>query len=333
MDHQESSADPRSRRKKRSSRKKIYFLFAGLIILATGLFLLLQKNSDFTRNLRKLFGVEDSLKKEAPPPKDAGQVVTVTDGANTPQEKKAGDTSLSINEVTVVPGSIKDQQANADKEGSQSLDVCVQECTKIETFYSHLDQQPYIKAYKLPQPSKEYFTELIRKLAQHPPVVNRETDDLFTILKNTAHFFRIIGKNNIIIIKSILDQEKDSLENTLSALYALIDQPDCLKTRMGLEIPAAVFYDYSGFFLNTMGGRLYLFRRDSVSRMVVSYYAIRLIDRSNQEGMNSHGIDIRPAIAALIPEIENSGNQLKLKEDYLDELYALKEKYPSTPEQ
>jgi hypothetical protein len=333
MDHHESSADVRSRRKKRSSRKKYYFLFAGLALVAVVLFLLLGKDTDSPINLRKIFGVEDSLEKGNPPPKDTGKVVTVPDASNTEQEKKTGDSSLAINEVTVVPGSINDGQTNADKGSSQLEDVCIRECTKIETFYSHLDQQPYMKAYKLPQPSKEYFTELIRKLAQHPPVVNRETDDLFTILKNTAHFFRIIGKDNITIIKSILDQEKDSLENTLAALYALTDQPDCLKTRLGLEIPAAVFYDYSGFFLNTMGGRLYLFRRDSVSRMVVSYYAIRLIDRSNQEGANSHGIDIRPAIAALIPEIENSGNQLKLKEDYLDELYALKEKYPSAAEQ
>lgn len=332
MDHNETPVDTRSRRKKRSSRTIYYFLLVLLAVIATTFYLVLKKNPQLTENLGRIFGVEHSQKMNAPPSPDNGKDLIIQENAPSGQEKTSDDTSLSINEVTVVPGSISDGQTTDNKIGLQPEDVCIRECAKIETFYSHLDQQPYIKAYKLPQPSKEYFTDLIRKLAQHPPIVTRETDDLFTILKNTAHFFRIIGKENIVIIKGILDQEKDSFENTLAALYALTDQPDCLKMRLGLAIPTSVFYDYSGFFLSTMGGRLYLFRRDSVSRMVVSYYAIRLIDRSNQEKANSHGIDIRPAIASLIPEIENSGSQLKLKEEYLDELYALKEKYPSESE-
>jgi hypothetical protein len=77
-----------------------------------------------------------------------------------------------------------------------------------------------------------------------------------------------------------------------------------------------------------MGGRLYLFRRDSKSRMIVNYYAILLVDRANQNGTNSHGIDLKQAISSLISEIESGGGHLKLRETYLDQLYALKEKYP-----
>jgi hypothetical protein len=291
-----------------------------LVIAAAAFFLWFQKDPRLAfDNLRQKMGVETTLKVQ---PADSG--------SPSDREKEANvDSSLTINEVTVVPGGIEEGKKKSEEDGTQSTDLCIRETAKIEAFYTHLDQQPYMQTFKLPQPSKEYFTNLMHKLAAQPPVVTRETDDLFTILKNTAHFFRIIGKDNIMLIKGILNQEKNSFEEILSSLYALTDQPDCLKTKLGIDIPPSVYYDYSGFFLNTMGGRLYLFRRDSVSRMVVNYYAIRLIDRSNQAGTNNHGIDIRPAIASLIEEIENSGEQLRLKEEYLDELYALKEKYPS----
>lgn len=296
-------------------------LFLLLVIAAAAFFLWFQKDPRLAfDNLRQKTGVETTLQEQ---PADDGS-------ASSQGKESTADSSLTINEVTVIPGGAEDE---TKENGVQTAEICARETAKIESFYSHLDQQPYMQTFNLPQSSKEYFTSLIHRLASQPPVVTRETDDLFTILKNTAHFFRIIGKDNILLIKGIIDQEKDSFEEILAALYALTNKPDCLKTQLGLDIPASVFYDYSGFFLNTMGGRLYLFRRDSMSRMVVNYYAIRLIDRSNQAGTNSHGIDIRSAITLLIEEIENSGNRLRLKEEYLEELYALQEKYPTETEQ
>jgi hypothetical protein len=324
MDINDSTPGSRPRRKKRSTRAMYLSLFLLLVIAAAAFFLWFQKDPRLAfDNLRQKTGVETTLQEQ---PAD--------DGSASGQGKEStADSSLTIDEVTVIPDSTEDESKEGEEDETQATQTCARETAKIESFYSHLDQQPYMQTFNLPQPSKEYFTSLIHRLAAQPPVVTRETDDLFTILKNTAHFFRIIGKDNILLIKGILDQEKDSFEEILGALYALTDKPDCLKTKLGLDVPASVFYDYSGFFLNTMGGRLYLFRRDSMSRMVVNYYAIRLIDRSNQAGTNSHGIDIRPAITLLIEEIENSGNRLRLKEEYLEELYALQEKYPAETEQ
>ncbi|NOX80785.1 MAG: hypothetical protein GXP57_06820, partial [Deltaproteobacteria bacterium] len=76
----------------------------------------------------------------------------------------------------------------------------------------------------------------------------------------------------------------------------------------------------------TMGGRSYLFRRDSSSRLLVDYYAILIIDRANSKELNKYGIDIRPIIPRLIQEIKSS-NQLIYKEKYLDHLYDLQVKY------
>ncbi|MCK5515880.1 MAG: hypothetical protein KAI39_03310, partial [Desulfobulbaceae bacterium] len=197
----------------------------------------------------------------------------------------------------------------------------------LNDFYEHLDQQQYMKAFNFHRPSKDHFSILLQNLINSPPVVTDETNDLFTLLKNTAHFFRILGKENIIALKGILDREKASFEDILKTFYSLTDYPDVLKDEYGLTLSETVLYDYAGFFLNTMGGRLYLFRRDSASRLTVSFYAIQIIDDANSAGNNRHGINLVPAIDFLITEMENTGKHLLLKDEYLDTLYDLKEKY------
>ncbi|GAB6192420.1 hypothetical protein JCM39068_21690 [Desulfocastanea catecholica] len=198
---------------------------------------------------------------------------------------------------------------------------------EVNAFYAHLDQQPYMKSFALQEASGVYFSKLVQKLVDNPPVIHRETDDMFTLLQNTAHFFRILGKENMHVIKSILDKEKNSFEQVVKAFYGLTYQPTYLKQEYALSIPPQALTDYAAFFLNTMGGRLYLFRRDSALRMLVSYYAIITIDRANKQGNGGHGIDLNPAILSLIEEIENGGNRLQQKDQYLDVLYDLQEKY------
>ncbi|MFH2124178.1 MAG: hypothetical protein ABIJ50_11945 [Pseudomonadota bacterium] len=199
---------------------------------------------------------------------------------------------------------------------------------RINAFYQNLDQQKYIKAHHLETTSLIYITSLLQKILDNPPVVTRETDDLLTILKNSAHFFRILGKDNILLIKEILNQEKGTIEEVM-ANYALIltEDPGSLGNDFSLKVPENALYEYACFFLNTMGGKLYLARRDSLSRMLVSYYAIQIIQHANVEGKNKYGLQLQPAIDLLTAEIEIGGNPLRYKEAYLDTLYDLKEKY------
>jgi len=198
---------------------------------------------------------------------------------------------------------------------------------QLNAFYTHLDNQQYMQNFNIGEPSREHFSKLIQKLLDNPPVVTRETDDLFTLLKNTAHFFRILGKENILILKGILDREKESLEDMFGAYFELTATPSTLENEYHLDLSQDSLYDYAVFLINTMGGRLYLFRRDSSSRMAVTYYAIRLIDRAVSEGNSRHGMDIRPALLSLTEEMENGGKRLKYREQYLDVLYDLQEKY------
>lgn len=203
---------------------------------------------------------------------------------------------------------------------------CDQLSEKLLPFFNHLDSEPYIKEFKLNQPSLQYFNELSTKLLANPPVVTRESDDLYTILTNMAHFFRIIGPRNILLMKGILDRERDKIEDVAAELYQWTIVGQCTGDTFQMNAPLDEVYEYAGFFLNTMGGRSYLFRRDSRSRLLVNYYAILIVDRANKENINRHGLDIREIIPRLIEEIEAT-NQLIYKEDYIDRLLDLQEKY------
>lgn len=205
--------------------------------------------------------------------------------------------------------------------------ICSEPTLQLDAFYSHLDKQPYVQAYNLQDSSEVHFKTLIEKLLDNPPKVTRESDDLYTILRNTAHFFRISGKDNILLLKGILNREKESLEQILSDYYFLINTPECFHNKYVKDVNSDALYEYACFFLNTMGGRLYLFRRDSQSRMVVTYYAILLVDLANRQQNNRHGIALKPSINMLISEMETGGSNMKGSENYLDILYDLKEAY------
>jgi hypothetical protein len=220
----------------------------------------------------------------------------------------------------------EDINSDAVPEMLNGQQQCEQVTKKLQTFFHHLDSEQYIKEFKLNQPVAVHFTQLTAKLLANPPVVTRESDDLYTILTNMAHFFRIIGRNNILLIKGILDRERDKIEDVAAELYTCTIVNKCTGNTFQMQAPLDKVYEYAGFFLNTMGGRSYLFRRDSRSRLLVNYYALLIVDLANKKNLNRYGLDIRGSIPKLIQEIEAT-NQLIYKEDYIDNLSELQEKY------
>ena len=248
-------------------------------------------------------------------------------GSPTPpdQSERLTDEELSLKNPV-----LKHKQLTPPRTEEQQEPTPQQQCDllikKLTVFFTHLDNEPYIKEFRLNQPSLQYFSALTTKLLANPPVVARESDDLYTILTNMAHFFRIIGRRNILLMKGILDRERDKIEDVAAELYEATIVNQCSGEMFPMYAPLDKVYEYAGFFLNTMGGRSYLFRRDSRSRLLVNYYALLIIDRANDENMNRYGLDIRDIIPGLIREIEAT-NQLIYKEDYIDNLYELQEKY------
>ena len=333
-------------RVKASSQRTLLSVIALAVVLTASFFLFVRYNHPdifhiFSENQRSTSPHQSSgLSKDPEEAKILKQHQTIaasSPNGDRPTNPDAGDisTQSTLSTQNNLNRNIQSETKNDETPLSMIItsgqpvkgDSYQQLADNLNAFYSHLDQQPYMQDFHLKEPSKKHFSKLLQILIDNPPAITRETDDYFTLLKNTAHFFRILGKENISVLKGILDREKDSFENILKTFYALTEHPEYLKKEFSLAIPNDNLYDYAGFFLNTIGGRLYLFRRDSASRMTISYYSVLIIDKANRQGNSRLGIDLRPAIDSLIEEMEHAGNNLKLKEEYLDTLYDLKENY------
>lgn len=298
----------KSNRPQKSSRSRLptFFLVTFLILglAGAGLYLFTSRDERTTPDGTR----QEEIQPTQPVPKTAQEESTTRiQEAATEEETAPGTDSL--------PGDAVQE------------DQCAVLAKSLHGFFQNVDQQDYVAPFSLNSSSQAHFIALANKLLANPPVVSREADDLYTILQNMAHFFRVIGKDNILLIKAILDRERDKIEDVAEELFLWVTAEGCREELLPFSPSLAEVYEYAGFFLNTMGGRSYLFRRDSRSRLLVNYYSILIVDRANRLGVNHHGIDISQPIPQLIEEIEAS-TQLVHKENYLDTLYQFQERLP-----
>jgi hypothetical protein len=195
---------------------------------------------------------------------------------------------------------------------------------QILAFFAYLDNRDYVKAFQFEGGTYALYAAAIDDLSAGLPRVVGETESLYTTLKNVSHFFRVLGKKRTQFAVDLLRNEAEILESVMRLFYVWSSGPDGkLKGRPTLPVQ----YEYAGYFLNTLGGRSYLMRRDPKVRLLATYYSIRIIDRANDRKLNPNGIDIRPAIAATAKEIRGQTG-LVYRKQYLAELERLSAKYP-----
>ena len=245
---------------------------------------------------------EKTEKKETATPEDSGDVLK--------KEPESVHMSLGEKEPSPAP-----------------QNECLQTADKISLFFEHLDRQAYIREHAVKGSTLDHFRGIINKLIANPPVVVRETDDLFAILNNMAHFFRVLGPKDILLIKNVFIHERELIEPTMALFYKWSEiAPECNDTDLNIDMPLAGLYEYAGYFINTLGGQSYLFRRELYLRILVRYYSILIIDRANDMDANRYGIDIRYTLDSLISEIQGNGG-LENRQEYLENLARLQEHY------
>ena len=210
---------------------------------------------------------------------------------------------------------------------SDPLNECLLTADKILLFFEHLDRQNYIREFTIKGSTLDHIAGIINKLMANPPVVVRETDDLFAILHNMAHFFRILGPKDILLIKDVLINDQELVEPTMALFYKWSEiEPECPDKELNINLPLAGLYEYAGYFINTLGGQSYLFRRALYLRLLIRYYSILIIDRANSVDANRYGIDIRYTLGALISELQTNVD-LENSQVYLENLINLQESY------
>lgn len=197
---------------------------------------------------------------------------------------------------------------------------------QAQALFAHIDKQGYLSQAGFPMQFGQFFQESMQLLAAKPPVLVAEMDDLYLLAKNVSHIYRVLGLKRLNVLKTILVEESDVLEPAMAVLFGWFNA--CRQSEAPPpEIPQMkTMYEYAGFFLNTLGGRSYLLRRDSKVRILVNYYSVLILDLANDETLNSAGLDIRGYIDYLTAELVNQ-KVLVYRDRYLSSLKSLKDKY------
>lgn len=197
---------------------------------------------------------------------------------------------------------------------------------QIKAFFAYLDNKKYITSYNLEEGTYDLFQKILQQLSEAPPMISDEMKDLVSLTHNAVHFYGVLGEKRIEIAAKVLKNEYDTIEPVMATFFAWFDSCDrCAETTK--TCPSLdVLYEYAGFFLNTLGGRSYLLRRNSKIRTLASYYCILVLDTANKETLNRHGIDIRPYVDLTLSDINNQKGLIHRKQ-YVAKLKDLRKKY------
>jgi len=214
----------------------------------------------------------------------------------------------------------------APKNVAEPVVDCKKTTRQVVAFFNYLDRKSYLIWPDINMRAEALFEEIFKKLAANPPTNVGEMDNLYSLVKNVTHFYRVLGKDRIDLLKEILKSEKQVIEPAMAVLFNWIFYCNAGMPSSTAGKTLKTMYQYAGFFLNTLGGRSYLLRRDSKLRMLVSYYSLLVIDRANDAKVNAYGIDVRPYIDYLLYDINNQKGLLYHRL-YLTRLNALREKY------
>jgi hypothetical protein len=196
----------------------------------------------------------------------------------------------------------------------------------VMSFFSYLDGEGYVEKNKLTGSAYSQYETMEKDLSACVPVISGETENLYNLVQNTAHFSRVLGKQRLYLVRDVLTEESDIIEFGMKTFFIWYTYENENGKRMRDQPSLKVLYDYAGFFLGSLGGKSYLSRRDSRIRILTSFYSVLIIDIANDRNLNSNGLDIRPCIKATFDDITDYMGLFD-KMEYLDVLEKLKTKY------
>ena len=203
-------------------------------------------------------------------------------------------------------------------------------CTKVEKniseFFIYLDQSKYVRNLTPKKKSYARFKKMLKRLAARPPIPAGEGKDPKILIQNMYHFFRVLGQKDLRLIRDVVKNEKDTTENQMEMFYTWLMLRDRCPNPKGLRPSMETLYRYAGFFLNSTGGRAYLFRRSVGVRLLTSYYCILIVHKADRKGINSYGIDILPFIAPLREEMTIYPD-FQFQQEYIDKLNQIENYY------
>jgi hypothetical protein len=203
-------------------------------------------------------------------------------------------------------------------------------CALIEKqasdFFHSLDTRAYFRRFNLEKAAHPYFAQIIKRLAARPPQPAGEGIEPTTLLANIFFFSRALDRKDLHVIKAVIENETDTMEFDLETFYRWLMLGKECPNPGDVRPPFDVTYRYAGFFLNTTGGRSYLFRRPLRLRLLASYYCVLIIYQADRLGKNISGLDVVPYLQPLKDEMAHHP-ELEFQDQYISTLNRIRDYY------
>ena len=209
---------------------------------------------------------------------------------------------------------------------AEKEDECALIDEQVKDFFVYLDGKDYIQKLEKGINTYDRFKVLIKYLSANLPVPTGERRDAEIMKKNIFFFFKTLKNKDLRMINEIMKNEADTLEINLDVFYQWLTLGDKCPDPEEIRPSQDALYHYAGFFINTIGGRSYLFRRPTNLRLIFTYYCLLIVHEMDKLGQNRYGIDIVPQITPLMKEI-GSNSDLQFQREYMNQLNTIHNYY------
>ncbi len=225
--------------------------------------------------------------------------------------------------------------ANATDQGRKDLEKTTDPretryCSLINghviDFFQYLDTKKYMQPLDPGETSYTRFKQIIERLAAQPPIPAGEGVDPAVMVKNIYFFCRALDRKDLRLIRRVVADDQDALEDNMGMFYQWLMLGSRCVDPEHVRPSFDALYQYAGFFLNTTGGRAYMFRRGLKLRLLVTYYSVQIIYQADKAGKNTYGINVLPTIKPLMAEMRHYPDMF-YKDRYLDTLTKIQSFY------
>jgi hypothetical protein len=203
---------------------------------------------------------------------------------------------------------------------------CAQLQKNLSDFFRYLDHKKYVQHLYPDTGTAARFMEILARLSERPPIPAGEGIDPRIIIENVYHLYRALDHKDLRLIREVLSNEQETMEYQLDLFYKWFRSEGSCPDRKSFRPPMEIAYQYAGFFINTIGGRAYLFRRGSSLRLLVTYYCLLIIHEADKAQKNNYGIDVFPFIGPLKKDISYHPD-LQFKSEYIEQLHQIQMYY------
>ncbi|MBN1850047.1 MAG: hypothetical protein JW932_15855 [Deltaproteobacteria bacterium] len=289
----------------KTDRRRVWWTL--FLLIASGIAILAGYYLGTERGTEK----KEAIVEEKGESTQAGQPPLTTREASSPNE------GIQMEEIETPP---------AEKKAVEREDECALIDEQIKDFFVYLNGKDYIQQLEKGIDTYDRFKALIKYLSANLPVPSGERRDAEMMKKNIFFFFRTLKNKDLRLINEIIKNEADNLEINLDIFYQWLTMGDRCPDPEEIRPSWDTLYHYAGFFINTIGGRSYLFRRPTNLRLIFQYYCLLIIHEMDKTGKNRYGIDIIPQIAPLMKEM-GSNSDLQFQNEYLNQLIIIRNYY------